>query len=87
MKFKDKETRKKMRHVDIEDVEVMKPERIELSQVEYNVLLSIFNDARHEPDLTKYKITKVAMRARLVVPLPDHLITEDQELVLDIDIK
>ena len=86
MQFKRKQTKEKKRNVEIIDIEVMKPDRVELSRVEYDMLLSIFNNARSEPDLTKYKITRLALTARIITQQSDRIPIEDQQLVLDLDI-
>jgi hypothetical protein len=51
MKFKDKETKTKIRRVDIPDIEITKPARVELTQAEYDLLANVFKDAVGRTDI------------------------------------
>ena len=52
MRFKDKETRTKTKRIDVIEVEVLKPERLEVNKTESDLLISIFNDAINRTDVT-----------------------------------
>mgnify|MGYP001560934367 FL=1 len=72
--------------VEVTETEVTKTDRVELSRAEYDVLSSIFNQAKGETNTNKFKIKKVIIIATTPIPVTGQLVDEESEVVLDLTV-
>lgn len=79
MKFKDKETREKI--TTVKETEVVKPQRLQLSQEEYDLLLDMLSVAVNRRDLKHLKLLHVVLSGEYAI----HT-TENVEATLEIEL-